>query len=155
MLIESVQKLAARPSIDSPAKLGTSLPEGLAFVFDKYDQHRPLPTLKGAIHLSDIGTLSCTPDLSLTFLDRLVAAYPNQSKPNILTLLNIPRPNSLFSNHSISTAEISLQSLADSLQEQFNSEAVECANVLKKRRRKMRGHKHKKRLKERRHKADK
>lgn len=33
--------------------------------------------------------------------------------------------------------------------------AIECANVLKKRRRRMRGHKHKKRLKKNRHKANK
>lgn len=36
-----------------------------------------------------------------------------------------------------------------------NFDFIECANVLKKRRRRMRGHKHKKRLKERRHKSDK
>ena len=55
MLIESVQKLAAKPSIDTPTA-ASSLPEGLAALFEKYDQHRPLPTLKGPLHISDIGT---------------------------------------------------------------------------------------------------
>ena len=67
-----------------------------------------------------------------------------------MNFLNIPLPREIHDHTSIS-----LQSLSESLQEQFNAEAIECANVLKKRRRKMRGHKHKKRLKERRHKADK
>ena len=73
-----------------------------------------------------------------------------------MNLLNLSQPKqSIFSNLSSSTEPLSLQSLAESLQEQFDSEAIECANVLKKRRRRMRGHKHKKRLKERRHKANK
>lgn len=89
-------------------------------------------------------------------LERFVSAYPNQSKPNIMNLLNLSQSKqSIFSNLSSSTEPLSLQSLAESLQERFDSEAIECANVLKKRRRRMRGHKHKKRLKERRHKANK
>lgn len=98
---------------------------------------------------------------SFFLLDRLVSAYPNQSRPNVINLLNITQSKqSIFSNFELSSINlasepISLQSLADSLQEQFHSEAIECANVLKKRRRRMRGHKHKKRLKERRHKANK
>ena len=92
----------------------------------------------------------------LPVLDNLVTAYPNQSTPNILSLLNIHRPASSLSLSSLSPE--AAYSLAESLQAQFDSEAdtfVQCANVLKKRRRRMRGHKHKKRLKERRHKADK
>ena len=73
-----------------------------------------------------------------------------------MNLLNLSQSKqSIFSNLSSSTEPLSLQSLAESLQERFDSEAIECANVLKKRRRRMRGHKHKKRLKERRHKANK
>lgn len=90
----------------------------------------------------------------------MVSSYPNQLKPNILSLLNVHSVhplNHLNLNLNLNKHhyQISLKTLTDSLQEQFDAEAVECANVLKKRRRKMRGHKHKKRLKERRHKADK
>lgn len=88
------------------------------------------------------------------YIDHLVSSYPNQLKPNILSLLNVlPLNINLNLNHH--QHQISLQALTNSLQAQFDAEALECANVLKKRRRKMRGHKHKKRLKERRHKADK
>ena len=56
LLLESVQKLAAKPSIDTRT-VASNLPESLSKLFEKYDQNRPLPTLKGPIHISDIGTL--------------------------------------------------------------------------------------------------
>lgn len=82
--------------------------------------------------------------------------YPTQDRLDILNILNIQQPSSILPL-TPSEQQLFLQELSESVNNTGNNEDnfVECANVLKKRRRRMRGHKHKKRLKERRHKADK
>lgn len=52
--LESVQKLATRRAVD-PLTSSANLPESITALFTKYDQNRPLPSLKGAIHPSEIG----------------------------------------------------------------------------------------------------
>ena len=53
---ESVQKLAARraysDTLPSSSKL---IPERLSNLFQKYDQNRSLPSLKGTLHPSEVG----------------------------------------------------------------------------------------------------
>ena len=93
----------------------------------------------------------------LILIELFVAAYPNQSTPNILDMLHIPLPSSassLFQSLSLLNETIRTSNPYHNHDHNLNANFIECANVLKKRRRRMRGHKHKKRLKERRHKAN-
>ena len=52
MFSESVQKLMNKPVIPESS---IKLPESLGALFTKYDQHKPLPNLKGPLHPSEIG----------------------------------------------------------------------------------------------------
>lgn len=154
---ENVQKLIREQEESKKnTKISSLLPEGLNFI--SFHKDKPMINLKGNIHPHEIGNLRrfILFLFNSFLLDNFVNSYPNQSKPNILSLLNIRKPLSTLNISSLS--QEAAFSLAESLQAQFDSETdafVQCANVLKKRRRRMRGHKHKKRLKERRHKADK
>lgn len=84
-------------------------------------------------------------------LGSLVRAHPNQEPVSVPHLLKLRPIEQLNLNEAV---PLDLEeALFDAAQS--GMEEIECANVLKKRRRRMRGHKHKKRLKERRHKSDK
>lgn len=88
-------------------------------------------------------------------LGSLVRAHPNQEPIALHQLVKL-RPIeqlNLSEAFALDLEEALLGASEGTIE--TGDDAMECANVLKKRRRRMRGHKHKKRLKERRHKADK
>ena len=89
--------------------------------------------------------------MCISSLGSVVRAHPNQEPVSVPHLLKLKPLNQLNLDEvmALDLEEALLDAGEDGVEE------VECANVLKKRRRKMRGHKHKKRLKERRHKSDK
>lgn len=58
MLLENVQKLteaAEKKSTTTAAESLVELPESLGALFSNYNQHKPLPSLKGPIHPGDVG----------------------------------------------------------------------------------------------------
>ena len=56
MPLESVQKLSAASKKKSAISESLiKLPESLGFLFSKYDQFKPLPSLKGPLHPTEIG----------------------------------------------------------------------------------------------------
>jgi hypothetical protein len=78
--------------------------------------------------------------------------FPNQNPTTATDLLKLRVADNIFlagDEELLNAAELELVSSEET------GDAMECTNVLKKRRRRMRGHKHKKRLKQNRHKADK
>ncbi len=150
ILFDNFDELTVKSSINDalPASLSTLIKPSKSQFVGK------LSSLRGPMSQIDISINKYLRGFKLILsLGSAVRVHPNQEPISVPHLLKL-KPLHQFNLDEAVAWDLE-GALFDTIEDSVANEEVQCANVLKKRRRKMRGHKHKKRLKERRHKSDK